>query len=379
MLRRRAKCFLVRCNDAEASAQGKVPAAAAPSAAGGGGGAASSVAARPAGCVGVVNLFQSHDGAQTQVAVVLDALDDGDYLVAFTYAAENMRIYNNILKDRESKLPERRPYEEPRPKAEAPLTVNTVGKELCPDRRVLGGVNVKKGVGTLILTDDRFNLFDYIWSPVDGTFIVSRGTSKLGDAQFPEAGAEVAKGQAELDLDHFQSRRDEAALQDAMRPRSLQELLRGAPTNIPLAKAMPLLMAGENSQAFRTLGRFSMAMFLSPLLMFFLVRVLATDHPYRDVLSGGAAILTVNIVIGLYALLAYKESVADDQEVARQEELKTVRACVRACVRVWVGEVDGWVSNPPRERGKERGVWQPMDCHCVDKHARPTRNTPGHA
>lgn len=271
MLARRAKCQLVlaaaqsKSDGDSSSSSAEVP---------------DSGEDRPASSIGLVNLYQSNEKAQTQVVVVLDKAEDGDYLVTFTYAPENMELYNRILQHRVSKLPERRPYEEPRPKVEAPATTNTIGKELCPDRRVLGGIRVEKGMGTLILTDNRFDMFDRVWTPIDGVFSIFPGSEKLGDAKYPDASTELASGRIELDLHHFQSRRDEAALQEAMRPRSMQELVKGTKTTMPLSKAMPLLMAGENRAAFRTLGRFSFAMFLAPLIVFLIVRILAAENPY---------------------------------------------------------------------------------------------------
>ena len=49
-------------------------------------------------------------------------------------------------------------------------------------------------------------------------------------------------------------------------------------------------------------------------------------------MSGGAAILAVNVVIGLYALVAYKENVAEQKEVEAEEAATAVR-----CFILWPG------------------------------------------
>lgn len=49
-------------------------------------------------------------------------------------------------------------------------------------------------------------------------------------------------------------------------------------------------------------------------------------------MSGGAAILAVNVVIGLYALVAYKENVAEQKEVEAEEAAAAVW-----CLTTWPG------------------------------------------
>ena len=74
-----------------------------------------------------------------------------------------------------------------------------------------------------------------------------------------------------------------------------------------------MLMSGENRKSFKILGKFSFALFLIPLCLFFIVRILAYGNPYRDVLSGAAAVLSVNIIIGVYVLVALRETKQDDR------------------------------------------------------------------
>ena len=46
---------------------------------------------------------------------------------------------------------------------------------------------------------------------------------------------------------------------------------------------------------------------------------------YQDWLCGGAAVLAVNIVIGLYALQAYQENVAEKEMLEARERAAEVR------------------------------------------------------
>ncbi len=107
----------------------------------------------PGGAVGVINMYQSDEKGEVDVAVFLHGAEDGSYLITFTYAASNMEAYTRILQKKFNELPKLRPYElsqpgtenpDPNPKRvlQLPRTVDGTGPELCPDRRVLGGLKV---------------------------------------------------------------------------------------------------------------------------------------------------------------------------------------------------------------------------------------------
>ena len=49
-------------------------------------------------------------------------------------------------------------------------------------------------MGTLIVSDERFNMFDHIWTPVDGEFSLFQGSQKLGDAVYPDPDTALASG-----------------------------------------------------------------------------------------------------------------------------------------------------------------------------------------
>ena len=188
---------------------------------------------RPSTSAGQVTLYQSNDEADVNIAVGIDKAPDGEYLLAFTYNPKNMELYQKILDKKRHGKPKPKPFEKPVLEFQ-PETTDTTARERCPDRRVIGGINVKKGFGTLILPDSSFNLFDRMWTPVHGVFSLYRGSSKLGNAVFPTEDLLVARGTLELELLNSTTKNSEAALQRAMKPKTLRELVSGHPTNMPV-------------------------------------------------------------------------------------------------------------------------------------------------
>lgn len=74
------------------------------------------------------------------------------------------------------------------------------------------------------------------------------------------------------------------------------------------SSACPLNLSSQAHDTVSKLIRYSIAMLIFPIFIFYVVQSLAEGHPQRTMLSGLCAVLTANGVIAAYVLMAFRET-----------------------------------------------------------------------